>query len=285
MGKLRTRMTEDLQLAGYSPATAKKYLHYAKKFTAYFMRSPEEMGEEEIREFLLYLLNERDFSHHTYRQVRASIEFLYKITLRRPVEVEHIRPRKKKRSLPAILSGREVNALLDSVYSMHHRAIMMTMYASGLRVTEVCRLHVTDIDSKRMLIHVHCGKGSKDRYALLAQRQLEYLRAYYQKTRPKVWLFPGHTNEGHISYCRVREVFNISVKRAGIKKKVTPHILRHSFATHMLELGTDVAIIKELLGHKSLGTTQIYIHMGVERIKGVISPFDALGTAKGEVLG
>jgi len=285
MGQLRTRMAEDLQLAGYSPRTARKYLHYAKQFAAHFMRSPEEMGEEEIREFFLYLINERDFSHHTYRQVLASIRFLYTVTLKRQVEVACIKPRKKRRPLPEILSGSEVEALLEAVYSMHHRAILMTMYASGLRVIETCRLQVTDIDSKRMLIHVHSGKGRKDRYALLAKRQLEYLRKYYRQARPKTWLFPGRTRDGHISYCRVREVFLNSAKRAGITKKVTPHILRHCFATHLMESGIDMAIVKEFLGHKSIQTTQIYTHLGVERVKGITSPLDLLGTEKGDVLG
>jgi site-specific recombinase XerD len=278
-------MAGDLQLAGYSPATAKKYLHYAGRFAKHFMRSPEELGKEEIREFLLYLLNEQDFSHHTYRQVRASLEFLYKVTLGRPLEVEHIRPRKKKRPLPEVLSGSEVQALLDAVYSVHHQALFMTMYASGLRSGEVIRLKITDIDSRRMLIHVRSGKGGKDRYALLAHRQLAYLRTYYRVARPQTWLFPGKTREGHISYDRIREVFHVSAKRAGITKKVTPHILRHSFATHMLELGTDVMMVKELLGHRSISTTQIYTHLGVERVKGVKSPIDLIGTEQGEVLG
>jgi site-specific recombinase XerD len=278
-------MTEDLQLAGYSQTTVEKYLHYSKQFAAYFMRSPEEMGEEEIRAFLLYLINERDFSHHTYRQVLASLRFLYQVTLKRPIEIEHIKPRKKMRPLPEVLSGSEVERLLDAVYSVNHRAILMTMYASGLRVMEACRLQVTDIDSTRMLIHVHAGKGKKDRYALLAKRQLEYLRAYCRQARPRTWLFPGKTREGHISYGRVREVFYASAKRAGIAKKITPHILRHCFATHLIESGVDLSIVKEFLGHKSIQTTQIYTHLGVERVKGVTSPLDLLGTEKGDVLG
>lgn len=285
MRQLRTRMTEDLQLAGYSQTTVEKYLHYSKQFAAYFMRSPEEMGEEEIRAFLLYLINERDFSHHTYRQVLASLRFLYQVTLKRPMEIEHIKPRKKMRPLPEVLSGSEVERLLDAVYSVNHRAILMTMYASGLRVMEACRLQVTDIDSTRMLIHVHAGKGKKDRYALLAKRQLEYLRAYWRQARPQTWLFPGKTREGHISCGRVREVFNASAKRAGIAKKITPHILRHCFATHLIESGVDLSIVKEFLGHKSIHTTQIYTHLGVERVKGVTSPLDLLGTEMGDVLG
>ena len=285
MGEIRTRMAEDLQLSGYSPTTAKKYLHYAKQFAAHFMRSPEEMGAEEIREFLLFVINERDFSHHTYRQVLASLSFLYKVTLRRPLEVEHIKPRKKQRRLPEVLSGSEVERLLDGVYSMNHRAILMTMYASGLRAMEACRLLVTDIDSTRMLIHVHAGKGKKDRYALLAKRQLEYLREYYRQVRPRTWLFPGKTREGHISYGRVREVFFASAKRAGITKKITPHILRHCFATHLIESGVDISIVKEFLGHRSIQTTQIYTHLGVARVKGVTSPLDLLGTERGDVLG
>lgn len=285
MGQLRTRMAEDLQLSGYSPKTASKYLHYAKQFAAYFMRPPEEMGEEEIREFLLYVINERDFSHHTYRTVLASLSFLYKVTLKRPVEIEHIKPRKKKRPLPEVLSGSEVKSLLDAVYSINHRALLMTMYASGLRIMEACRLQVTDIDSARMLIHVHSGKGKKDRYALLAKRQLECLREYFRQARPVTWLFPGQTREGHISYHRVREAFRAAAKRAGITKKITPHILRHCFATHLVESGVDISIVKEFLGHSSIQTTQIYTHLGVARVKGILSPLDLLGTKRGDVLG
>jgi site-specific recombinase XerD len=286
MGQLRTRMLEDLQLSGYSPKTIDKYLHYAKQFAAYFMKSPKEMGAEEIREFLLHLIRDRDFSHHTYRQALASLCFLYKVTLKRPTEVEQVaKPRRKKMPLPEILSGSEVEALLKAVYSPSHRAILMTMYASGLRVTEACCLKVTDIDSHRMLIHIHSGKGNKDRYALLAQRQLDCLREYYQQTQPKTWLFPGQTSEGHISCGRVRKVFSASVKRAGITKKVTPHILRHCFATHLVESGVDVSIVKEFLGHGSIQTTQIYTHLGVQRVKGIIIPFDLLGTERGSVFG
>ncbi len=285
MGQLRTRMTKDLQLAGYSLLTAKAYLHYAEKFAAHYMRSPEEMGEEEIREFLLYVINELDYSHHTYRQVLAALNFLYKVTLKRPVEVAHFKPRKKISPLPEILSGGEVKALLDAVVGMDYRAVLMTMYASGLRTMEACRLQVTDIDSGRMLIHVHSGKGKKDRYALLAKSQLEYLREYYRSTRPQGWLFPGNTRDGHISYHRVRHAFIDSAKQAGITKKVRPHILRHCFATHMLESGVDVTVVKEFLGHKSISTTQVYAHLGVDRVRGITSPLDLLGTEKGAVLG
>ena len=285
MGKLRTRMTEDLQLAGYSDSTAAKYLLYASQYARYFCRSPEELGEGEVREFLLYLLNERDFSHHTYRQVRASLEFLYRVTLRRPLDLEHIRPRKKRRSLPEILSGSEVEALLKAVHSMHHRAALMRMYASGLRAAETIRLRITDIDSKRMLIHVHNGKGGKSRYALLAERQLRFLRQHWMMRRSREWLFPGQTQEGHISYQRIYQAFRMAVKRSGISKQVSPHILRHSFATHLLEMGTDVAIIKELLGHRSISTTQIYTHLGVDRVKGIKSPLDILGTEQSDLLG
>jgi integrase len=173
------------------------------------MRSPADMGEREVRTFLLNMLDE-DISHNTYRQIRAALYFLYTITLHRPCEVGYIPRPKKKRILPVVLSHDEVNSLICAVYSIKYRAIVMTMYAAGLRISEACQLQVGDIDSKRILIHVRQGKGRKDRYTLLSPRLLSFLREYWKIERPPTWLFPGDTNAGHITTAAVRKVFNWS---------------------------------------------------------------------------
>jgi integrase/recombinase XerD len=285
MGQLRDRMEVDLKLGGYSPSTRKIYLLYARLFAKHHMRSPAEMGEEEIRQYLLHMVEERKISRETYRQIRAALIFLYTITLKRPTEVDHLPVRRNKVKLPVVLSGTEVERVLDAIRSRKYRAIMMAQYAGGLRISEACRLHPEDIDSKRMVIHVRAGKGSKDRYTVLSERFLGYLRDYYRRFRPEEWLFTGRTAEGHASAETSRRVFHAAVASAGISKKITPHVLRHCFATHLLESGVDIAVIQSLLGHGSLRATEVYTHVSVEHIGRVKSPLDLLGTPAGKPLG
>ncbi len=285
MGRLRDRMKTDLELAGYSPSTSKIYLLYARKFARHHMRSPAEMGEEEMRAFLLHLVREKGVSRETYRQVRAALRFLYAVTLCRPVEVEHIPVRRRQRRLPAVLSGTEVAAMLDAVRGPKYKAILMAIYAGGLRISEACRLRTEEIDSKRMVIHIRAGKGGRDRYTMLSERLLTFLREYWKTERPDGWLFPGGTAAGHVSPNAVRRVFNKAVVAAGIRKKVTPHVLRHCFATHLIESGVDVTILKALLGHGSLRTTEVYTHVSVRHIARTRSPLDLLGTPSAAILG
>ncbi len=278
MGQLQDRMEADLRLAGYSPSTRKIYLLYAKLFAKHYMRSPAEMGEEEIRQYLLHMIEEKKISRETYRQIRAALIFLYTVTLKRQTEVEHLPVQRKKIKLPVVLSGIEVERLLDAICSQKYRAIIMAQYAGGLRISEACRLRPQDIDSKRMVIHVHDGKGGRDRYTVLSERLLGYLRDYYRKHRPDGWLFPGKTAQGHASKDTTSKVFHAAVATSGISKKITPHVLRHSFATHLLESGVDIAVIQALLGHSSLRATEVYTHTSVEHIGQVKSPLDLLGT-------
>ncbi len=285
MGKLRERMHTDLRLGGYSPWTQKIYLLYAKLFAKYHMRSPAQMGEDEIRQYLLYMVDEKKCSRETYRQVRAALIFLYTKTLKRPIEVEHLPTQKKKIKLPSVLNGTEVQRLLNAVTRPKYHAMLMSLYAAGLLITEACQLRPEDIDSKRMLIHVRAGKGQKDRYTVLSQRFLVVLRDYFREHRPKSWLFPGRSAAGHISATTARQVFHLAVASAGIQKKVTPHVLRHCFATHLLESGVDIAVIQALLGHSSLRATQVYTHVSLEHIGRVKSPLDLLGTEAGKKLG
>ena len=286
MGQLHDRMEADLKIGGYSPITQKIYLLYARQFAAHFMRSPGEMGADEVRGFLLHLVEERQASRETIRQVRSALRFLYAVTLNRPIEVEWLPPPRRPKPLPVVLSGSEVQALLDAVQILKYRVILMAMYAGGLRISEACRLRPDDIDSKRRVIHVREGKGGADRYTLLSARLLDALREYWQRARPQNgWMFPGKTPAGHLCTESVRKVFHKAVAAAGITKAVTPHVLRHSFATHLLECGTDVTFVQALLGHGSLRATQVYTHLSTETLARTRCPLDLLGTPEARLLG
>ena len=285
MGQLRDRMETDLKLGGYSPSTRKIYLLYARRFAKHHMRSPAEMGEAEIRQYLLHMVEEKKISRETYRQIRAALIFLYTITLKRQTEVEHLPVRRKKVKLPVVLSGTEVKLLLDAIRVDKYRAFVMAQYAGGLRISEACRLRAEDIDSKRMVIHIRAGKGGRDRYTVLSDRFLAYLRGYWRTHRPTEWLFAGKTVVGHACPNTVRNVFHAAVASAGISKKITPHVLRHCFATHLMESGVDIAVIQTLLGHGSLRATEVYTHVSVEHIGRVKSPLDLLGTPAAKPLG
>lgn len=283
MGQLRDRMEEDLKLGGYSPVTSRIYLLYARQFAAYHKRSPAEMGEPEIRDYLLHLM-QTQCSRETYRQVRAGLKFLYTVTLRRPMEIIPPPMRRTRTRLPDILSGSEVSALLQAVRNQKYRAVLMVMYGGGLRISEACQLRSEDIDSKRMLIHVRAGKGNRDRFTVLSARVLEFLRQYWRQNRPQEWLFPG-LKGGPISSTAVRKTFRHARRLARITKRVTPHVLRHSFATHLLESGTDISVIQVLLGHASLQATTVYTHITLEHLSRIRSPLDLLSTPDGAVLG
>lgn len=285
MGQLRDRMEADLKIGGYSPSTQKTYLFWIRKFAGHFMRSPAEMGADEVRRFLLYLVEERKVSRESIRQVRASLRFLYTVTLARPVEIEWLPAPRRERRLPVVLSGTEVHALLNAIRSPKYRTIFMAMYAGGLRISEACRLRAEDVDSKRGVIRI-VGKGNKERCTVLSQRLLEHLRNYWRLVRPQDdWLFPGRTKEGHASRETASKVFRQAATVAGIAPHVPPHSLRHSFATHLIEAGTDVTVVKALLGHSSLRTTEIYTHTSVEQIARTQSPLDLLGTPDGRIFG
>ena len=285
MGQLRDRMAEDLKLSGYSPSTHRIYVHYAKNFAKHFMRSPAKMGEEEIRTFLLYLLDERKLSHDAYRQCHAALKFLYSVTLRRPFEVEPIPRRRGKRRLPTVLSGSEVQRLLKALTKDKYRAVVMTIYAAGLRVSEACRLRIPDIDSKRMVIHIREAKGGKDRYVMLSQVLLQTLRDYFREHRPRDFLFEGNSRTGHVSREAVRSALRRAGKKAAIAKNLTPHMLRHSFATHLTELGVNLRVVQALLGHEHITETSRYTSVSTRHLQRILSPLDVLSTPRANVLG
>jgi integrase/recombinase XerD len=279
MGRLHDRMAEDLTLRNFSPATRRNYLLYARKFAAFFMRSPEDMGEPEIRQFLLHQLEVKRLSHSAYRQIYAALKFLYTVTLGRAWEIEHLPfPRQRQRSLPVVLPADELAALFQAIRRLKYRALFMTCYGAGLRINEACHLRVTDIDSKQMLIHVSHPKGGQERITLLSAKLLEVLRAYWQEEKPRLWLFPGATPDQPLSRDVAREAMHKASLDAGLTKKCTPHTLRHCFATHLLDAGTDLVVLQALLGHHSIRTTSRYTHISVQRIQKVVSPLDLLPT-------
>lgn len=278
MGELRERMAADLRLRGFSDNTQKTYLTCVRQFAAHFRRSPAKLGEAEIRAFLEHLLSERKASASTRHVYVGALHFLYRVTLERPHVVIKIPYPRQRESLPDILSRGEVERLLASVRSLKQRAILMTAYGAGLRVSEICSLRTADIDSRRMLIHVRAGKGGKDRYAVLGERLLVTLRAYWRLNRPgEPYLFPGTKPGEPLSTKAVWYMVRRATVRAGIEKKhVTPHVLRHCFATHLLEAGTDIRVIQALLGHRSIRTTVRYTLVSRRHLRTVRSPLDTL---------
>ncbi len=274
MGTLRDQMLADLQLRGIPPRTQKSYLREVRNFAKYFDKSPEELGESEVKEYLLHLLKERKLSDGTFRFYYSGLKFLYRHTLKREWVIEKIQCPKRKIKLPVVLDLSEVEALFSVTENLKHKAILMITYSSGLRISEAARLKITDIDSKRMMVRVQQGKGGKDRYSILSNTALECLRQYWRKYHPKDWLFEGQKNNEHISISSIRQVFLDAKKRAGIRKPASVHTLRHSFATHLIEAGTSLHHVQLLLGHRSPNTTTVYLHVSRLNLAQVTSPLD-----------
>jgi site-specific recombinase XerD len=280
MTPLRRRMIDDMTLRNFTPKTIQAYLRCVARFARYFDRSPERLGREEVRAYLLHLLQERNASMSYYNQTRCALRFLYRETLGRDDVPASIVPARQPRTLPVVLSTDEVARLFAAIGNLKHRAILITTYAAGLRVSEVAQLRVEDIDSKRMVIRVRQGKGQKDRYVMLSPRLLEILRTYWKAVRPRGFLFPGATPDQPIA---VNSVHKACVRAAGyakLGKHVTVHTLRHSFATHLLEAGTDLRTIQVLLGHRSFNTTARYVHVATASLASTRSPLDRLDLSK-----
>lgn len=273
MATLREQMQRDLQLRGLSPKTQRAYLDKARDFARYFKQAPDQLGEEKIREYLHYLLAEKKVSDSTYRQTYGSLKFLYQTTMKQSVVFDKIPKLKNRKKLPVVLDRTEVEELFSVTKNVKHKAVLMVTYSSGLRLAETSHLKVTDIDSKRMMVRV-TGKGGKDRYSILSSVALETLRQYYRKYRPKDWLFEGQRADRPISERTIEKIFEIAKDRASITKPATLHTLRHSFATHLLEAGTDLHHIQLLLGHKSPKTTTIYLHVSNRALSRITSPLD-----------
>jgi integrase/recombinase XerD len=274
MGTLREQMQADLQLRGITPRTQKDYLREVSKLAKYFNKSPEELGEKKVKEYLVHLLKDGKISGGTYKYYVSGIKFLYRTTLKREGVVNAIQYPKCKRKLPVVLDLSEVEALFSVTENLKHKAILMITYSSGLRISEAARLKISDIDSKRMMVRVQQGKGGKDRYSILSYTALECLRQYWRKYRPKDWLFEGINKDDHISTRSIQQIFYNAKKRAGITKPASVHTLRHSFATHLVEAGTNLHHIQLLLGHRSPNTTTVYLHVSRLNLAQVTSPLD-----------
>lgn len=284
MGELCQKMERDLRIRNLAPGTCAHYLGCCKRLAAFHMQSPATMYLPEINEYLGYLV-QTGISPQTLRVNVAAIRFLFGVTLGRRELAEKIPWPKVPKTKPDILSGAEVEMLLAAITHLKSRVVLTVAYAAGLRLSEACRLKRGDIDSKRMMIHVRLGKGGKDRYVMLGERLLLILREYFRRVRPPgELLFPGREPEVPLSSATPRKELDHAVKRVKLGKKVTPHVLRHSFATHLLELGTDIRIIQTLLGHASIRTTAHYTNVSQKVIASVPSPHDVLGTERGEKL-
>lgn len=233
-------------------------------------------GGEEIKEYLHYLITVKKVSHSYVKTVYSALKFFYEVTLQRDWCMKGIPRSKKPKKLPVVLSKPELNDLFNAVTNLKHRAILVTIYAAGLRISEAVNLKVSDIDSKNMQIPVVQGKGQKDRYTLLSPKNLEILRDYWKYHHPTEWLFPGNTADKPISTGSIQKAFKSAKIKAGIKKEATVHTLRHSFATHLVEAGTSIYHIQQLMGHTSPKTTSVYIHISRKDILQVRSPFDSM---------
>jgi site-specific recombinase XerD len=279
MGRLHDRMAEDLRLRNFSPTTQRNYLFYARRFAAFFMRSPEELGEAQVRQFLLHQIEVKHLSYAAYRQIYAALKFLYTVTLKRSWEVAHIPfPKQAHRPLPVVLAPEELVALFQAVRRPKYRTLFMTCYAAGLRIDEACHLRITDIDSQQMLLHIRHAKGGQERITLLSAKLLEVLRAYWRLEKPRLWLFPGSTPAEPLATGSARGALRQAGLDAGLTKPCTPHTLRHCFATHLLDAGVDLVVLQALLGHRSIKTTSLYTHISVQRIRQIVSPLDLLPT-------
>ena len=276
MTPLRRRFIEDMKIRNLSPSTQQTYVGYVADLARYFGKSPEHLGPEEVRRYQLYLVERRGYCANSLMVATCALKFFYRVTAPREWAVEQILLPKQPKRVPVVLSRGEVVQFLDAIASTKYRAMLMTAYATGLRVREITRLRVRDIDSRRMVIRVEQGKGKKDRYALLSPRLLVVLRAYWLHARPKDWLFPGEKPGKPLSASCVHRVCKQARHASGLTKRVTPHMLRHSFATHLLEGGTNLRTIQVLLGHSSPRTTARYTHVTLQHIQQTQSPLDSL---------
>lgn len=276
MTPLRQRMLEDMGIRNLSRNTQSSYLQQVSAFARHFGRSPAELGPEEIRAYQVHLIEARKLNPASVGTATSALRFLYKVTLKRDWTPDDFPLPKKRLTLPVVLSPEEVVHFLACVDSLKHRTILTAAYAAGLRVSEATHLRVTDIDSQRMVVRVDQGKGRKDRYVMLSPRLLEVLRAYWKVARPKEWLFPGDVAGQPITKDAVELACHKARRASGIAKPITPHSLRHAFATHLLEAGTDVRRIQLLMGHRSLATTSRYLKVATSEVCATMSPLDLL---------
>jgi site-specific recombinase XerD len=277
---LRQRLIDDMRLRNLSPKTIEAYVGAVARFARHFGRSPDQLGAAEVRAYQVHLL-QRALSWSLIHQVVSGLRFFYRITLGRSDVIEHLTYAKRPSRLPSVLSHDEVARLLAAVADERLRLLLRTAYACGLRVSEAARLQVGDIDSARGVLHIRQGKGQRDRLVPLSGMLLEELRAYWRRHRPRPWLFPGHSGTQPVAVRVVQGACRAAVRQCGLSKRVTPHTLRHSYATHVREAGGDLATLQELLGHRDLRTTLRYVHLAA-KARSMSSPLDALPISSAE---
>ncbi len=265
-----------LHIKNYSPRTEKSYLRHLSLFLDFIKKHKiSEVNSKILITYFDYLKTDKNFSYSSMKQALAAIRFLYLEVLRKEVDFNFFVKMKKPNSLPNILTASEIKKIIESVDNLKHRTILSTIYSCGLRVSELINLKICDVNSSSMTIKIEQSKGKSDRYVMLSEKLLILLRAYFKEYTPDLYLFKGQ-NGGKYSARSVQEIFNKAVRKAKISKKVSVHTLRHSFASHLLDAGTDIRFIQELLGHKHLSTTQIYTHINPVSVKKIKSPFDSL---------
>jgi len=276
MTELRRRMLEELRLRNYSPHTQRAYIRCLANFAKHFGTAPDRLGPEHIRDYQLFLVQQKKLSWSPFNQTVCALRFFYHHVLHRKWMIEHIPYPRHEQKLSVVLSPAEVAALFQNTPNLKHRAILMTLYAAGLRVSEVINLRVTDIDRQRQLIFIRQGKGHKDRQLMLSPKLLEILQLYWKRYRPMTWLFPGQCPERPITQTTVWRICQQARAEAQLAKPVSPHTLRHCFATHLLEAATDLRRIQILMGHRNLKTTARYLHVCNLAVRYTVSPLDRL---------
>jgi integrase/recombinase XerD len=279
MTHLRTMMLEELNRRNYSEATKECHIQTVENYARYFNRPPDKLGPNHIRQFQAHLFSDRKLAPNTVNQRLAALRFFYVKTLHRPWNAAETPYPKKVIHLPVILSQPEVSQLIDSAPYPFDRVVLMTLYGTGARRAELTHLKVKDIDSQRMVVRIRGGKGRKDREVMLSPKLLEALRDHWRRYKPQDWLFPGgkwHTSKKPITTKVVWQVCQRAAKRAGLEKKVHPHLLWHCFATHLLEAGADLRTIQMMLGHRDLEETTIYLHVSKRHLNATASPLDSL---------
>ena len=279
MTALRQRMIDDLRLRNYATSTIKSYVYHVTKFANYFGKSPDRLGPEEIRQFQIYLTDDKKVSWSMFNQASCALRFFYTVTLGADIELKTVPFAKNRKRIPVVLNRGELARLFEAASNLKKRTIMKTIYATGLRVVEAVSLQVRDLDSERMRIHVRQGKGNKDRYTILTPSLLATLRVYWRAYRPQKVLFPARAVNHPICRGSVQQAVRDARKVAGILKPVTCHTLRHTFATHLLEAGTDLNTIREFLGHRSLDTTSLYLHVATQAPQTTTDAADLLSKA------
>lgn len=283
MSDLRVPMKQDLELGGYALSTITAYLDAVKRLAEHFKRSPDKLSQKELRSYVEYLRTKRKYGASMLKLQMAGIRYLFAVTLGKPEMVAWMSWPRQKTKLPMVLSGTEIEKLLAAMSNPMFRAVAMVMYGAGLRISEACALRVTDIDAGRGVLHVRHGKGNRERCAVLPEKLLVSLRGYWAASRPPLpFLFPAEDATKPIAADRVRTAVGTAVKASGLSKRATPHSLRHAFATHLLEMGTDIRHIQALLGHASIRSTMRYAQVSRARLAKTKSPLDLLGTPEGK---